>query len=183
MACLKNWKVTVPRPASPDRRNRYFCSATWLRRWPPRVQFLLVLAEVVDFTHATRLLDKLLGTPETSLMEAAGITFRCDFLSDEALNDLAKALAKVSTPKTSLFSTKAIALATAYHLKSTSGQGCVQIGSGCSRFVPLRLGALRECHNRKSSTWTERLPPTATPKGPRMFSSKAFASFHVLLKV
>ena len=54
-----------------------------------------MLAEVADVTLAARLLYKLSGTPQTSLVEAAEITFWCDSLSDEALDDLAKELAKV----------------------------------------------------------------------------------------
>ena len=57
------------------------------KTFDPRVFNFLesVLAEVADVKHAARLLDKLSGTPQTSLMEAAEITFWCDCLSDEAL--------------------------------------------------------------------------------------------------
>ena len=54
-----------------------------------------MLAEVANVTHAARLLDKLSGTQQTSLMEAAEIAFWCDCLFDEVLDDLAKELAKV----------------------------------------------------------------------------------------
>ena len=87
-----------------------------------------VLAEVADVTHTARLLNKLSGTPQTSLVEAAEIMFWCDCLSEEDLDDLAKELAKVSTPKTSLFSIKTIAPVTVYRLEDIPAELHKQTG-------------------------------------------------------
>ena len=133
-----------------------------------------VMAEVADVTHAARLLDKLSGMQQHSLVEAAEITFWCDCLSDEALDDIAKELAKVSTPKTSLFSMKAIAPVTAYRLEDILVELHKRTGlrADWKRLFKARTsqigGARGVSTNSKVSTRTERAPSTVTPEGPRL---------------